>query len=159
MNLLPNTDDFIKIIRENAKIAFDASKPSNTVFGKVVSANPLQIKIDQKLTLTMAQLVLTRNVTDYTVSMTVDHTVREALSGVDLAHQHNYNGTTKESELHTHSYQGTTEENGTKDLTHSHSYEGTKQFLVHNSLKIGEDVIMMQMQGGQKFIVIDRVVV
>ncbi|WP_317853945.1 DUF2577 domain-containing protein [Chakrabartyella piscis] len=42
--------------------AVDSSNPTKIVFGKVVSSSPLQIKIDDKMTLSSAQLMLTRNI-------------------------------------------------------------------------------------------------
>lgn len=44
--------------------AFTASKPADVVFGKVISDSPLKIKVDQKLELKSAQLVLTKTVVD-----------------------------------------------------------------------------------------------
>jgi len=41
---------------------------------------------------------------------------------------------------------------------HAHAYTGRKTFRVHNGLAVGEQVIMLQMQGGQKYIVLDKVV-
>ncbi|HEX2926161.1 MAG TPA: DUF2577 domain-containing protein [Ruminiclostridium sp.] len=41
---------------------------------------------------------------------------------------------------------------------HAHAYAGKKTFRVHNGLALGEQVIMIQMQGGQKYIVLDKVV-
>jgi hypothetical protein len=40
---------------------------------------------------------------------------------------------------------------------HDHPYKGKKVFLVHNALKSGEEVILMQVSGGQKYIVLDRI--
>ena len=99
--------DFIKLMKKTAVEAVNASKPANVVFGKVISVSPLKIKIDQKLILTSAQLVLSRSVTDYRLSVTEDGTV--------------------------------------------------KTVYVSNALTNGEDVILMQMSGGQKYIVIDRI--
>jgi hypothetical protein len=87
--------------------AVNASKPANMVFGKVIHAAPLKIKVDQKLILTSAQLILSRNVTDYRLSVTMDGTV--------------------------------------------------KTMNVSNALTNGEEVILMQVSGGQKYIVIDRI--
>lgn len=42
--------------------------------------------------------------------------------------------------------------------SHAHPYKGKKKFRVHNGLAVGEEVIMLQMQGGQKFVVLDKVV-
>lgn len=41
---------------------------------------------------------------------------------------------------------------------HTHNYLGTKAFKVLNGLKKGEKVILLRVQGGQKYIVLDRVV-
>lgn len=40
--------------------------------------------------------------------------------------------------------------------THTHAYKGTKAFTVHNGLVAGEKVLLLRMQGGQKFVVLDR---
>lgn len=99
--------DFMKLIKKTAVEAVNASKPANIVFGKVISISPLKIKLDQKLILTSAQLVLSRNVTDYRLSVTV-------------------NGVEEEQ-------------------------------TVHNALTVGEEVILFQVAGGQKYIIIDRI--
>ena len=105
--------------------------------GKVVSALPLKIQIDQKLTLSESALILTKSVIDYSVNMTVNHATESH------THSHNYidDGSTR-----------TTETN-----THSHAYTGTKAFTVHNKLKVGDSVVLLRVQGGQKFIVLDIV--
>lgn len=102
-----NFDDLIKLIKKTSLEAFVASKPANMVFGKVVSVSPLKIKIDQKLILTSAQLVLSKQVTNYRLSVTIDG--------------------------------------------------ASKNMTVNNALKIDDEVILMQVSGGQKYIVIDRV--
>ncbi|MBN2883923.1 MAG: DUF2577 domain-containing protein, partial [Clostridia bacterium] len=90
----------------------------------------LKINVEQKMTLTSEQLVLTRNVTDYKVNMSVDHQTEDTSGG----------------------------SGDSSFASHHHAYKGKKEFTVHNSLVVGEEVIMIQMQGGQKFIVIDRVI-
>ena len=101
--MLFNVDDLLKLIKKTSLEAVNASKPANMVFGKVISVSPLKIQVDQKLILTSAQLVLSRNVTDYKVKI--------------------------------------------DDTEHT----------IHNALKVNEKVIMMQVSGGQKYIVIDRI--
>jgi hypothetical protein len=103
---LPN---MVELIKQAAVEAVNEAKPTSIVFGEVKSIDPLQIAIDQKLILTSDQLILTNNVRDYDVQMTVD------------------------SQL--------------------------KIFTVHNALILGDRVMMIQVQGGQKFIVIEKVVV
>lgn len=130
-------NDLLKTIKKTSMEAVDATKPFNIVYGSVISANPIKIKIDQKLTLGANQLVLARNVTDYEVEMTMNHST-EPIS-------------------HTHTIKDTYTGGGSASLeTHSHSYKGKKTFIVHNGLKVGEKVILMQLQGGQQYVVIDR---
>ena len=105
--MLFDMTDFLKLVKKTAVEAVNASKPANMVFGKVISISPMKIKIDQKLILTSAQVVLSRNVTDYRLSVT--------LNGDD------------------------------------------ETMMVHNALKVDEEVILMQLSGGQKYIVIDRI--
>ena len=128
--------DSIKNIALNA---LEASKPSGIFFGTVVSASPLKIQVEQKMTLGSEFLVLSTLVQDFTVTMTVDHQ------------------TEAETE-HTHVVHDTYTGGGSSDPTsHLHEYKGTKSFRVHLGLKQGEKVILLRVQGGQQFIVLDRV--
>lgn len=94
-------------IKRLAVSAVDAGKPCGVFFGTVKSAKPLEISIEQKLTLGEGQLILTRAVTDYELE---------------------------------------TETNGVK-----------KKIKVLNSLKAGERVALLRLEGGQSFLVLDRV--
>jgi hypothetical protein len=119
------------VIKKAAVEAVDASKPANIFFGKVISASPLKINVDQKLILTSAQIALSRNVTDYEVEMEPipSHFTEEASGG-----------------------------SGEQSFAnHKHEYKGKKKFKVYNALKSGEEVILLQVAGGQKYIVIDRI--
>ena len=164
-----DTNDLLSIIKKAATEAVEAGQPSNFCFGKVTSANPLEISVEQKMVLSSAQLVLTRNVTDYKIEMTVNHTTDIA----DLQHSHSINGNTDtfsgntekggEDEPHVHAYahqhslSGNIESNSA-NLSHNHNYSGRKTFLVHNGLSIGENVVLFKQKGGQKYLVLDRVV-
>lgn len=119
-----DANDLLKLMKKTAMDAVNSSKPANMVFGKVISDSPLKIMVDQKLILNEAQLGLSRNVTDYDVDMTVDHSTESGSDG---------------------------------DAGHMHGYKGKKSFKVHNALKTGEEVILMQVSGGQKYIVVDRI--
>lgn len=123
-----NADDLLKLIKKTSMDAFIASQPANMVFGKVISISPLKIQVDQKLILTSAQLVLSRNVTDYILSVTMNYSTE------------NKSGGSGDSSF----------------ANHQHEIKGTKTMTVHNALKVNEEVIMMQVSGGQKYIVIDR---
>lgn len=117
---MPDATQLIKVIKRTALEAVDASKPVNIYFGEVVSAAPLKINVEQKMVLGEKQLILTRQVTDYTIDADIDWFTEN-------------------------------------DEGHSHNIKGKKKMTVYNSLKKGESVIIARQQGGQKFIVIDRV--
>lgn len=59
MNSLLNAYDLLKFIKKAAIEAVEANQPSDFCFGTVLSTSPLQVKIEQKLTLGKAQLVMT----------------------------------------------------------------------------------------------------
>ncbi len=131
-----NYNDFVKTMKKAALEAVEASKPANMVFGTVISASPLKIKVDQKLILTEKQLVLARNVTKHEI--TVEPSVDE--------------------KPYFHLTESTSGGSGDDSFaSHNHRYEGIKKFLVYNQLKAGEEVILMQIAGGQKYVVLDRI--
>lgn len=128
-----------KAIKRAALDAMSASKPVEVCFGKVTSASPLKILVEQKMTLGKAQLVLSQNVTEFTVEMTVNHY-------------------TENETAHTHAVQDTYTGGGSSSPTsHRHAYTGRKKFTVHNGLVVGDEVILLRQQGGQKYIVWDRI--
>lgn len=137
--MLRDAVELVNLIKQVAVNAVGAGKPVEIVFGKVIGVLPLKIQIEQKMTLSEAQLVLCRNVTEYTVEMTVDHY------------------TENETE-HTHDVQDTYTGGGASGPTqHLHAYKGRKKFTVHNGLAVGEEVVLFRQQGGQRFVVLDRV--
>jgi hypothetical protein len=127
VNSLPN---LVELIKKAAVDAVNASMPTAIVFGTVVSIAPLKINVEQRLILTTAQLILTNNVRDYDLNMTVDHSTEDKSGG------------SGESSF----------------ASHNHAYTGKKKFTVHNGLITGDEVILLQVQGGQKYIVLERVV-
>lgn len=153
-----NLEGFLADVKRAALEAVLAAKPFSLTYGTVASVTPLQITVDQKLTLYAEQLVLTNAVRDYTVDMTVDHATDPALASVNLTHEHSYSGNTDTAreDQHTHGYSGSTTSAGEANLAHSHSYTGRKRFTVHLALKKGEKVLLLRADGGQKYIVLDR---
>ena len=123
-------NDFLNIIKKAALDAINASQPSDFCFGEVTSISPLKISIEQKLTLGIAQLILTRNVTDFKTKVSVD-------------------------------WKTENESGGSGDYSfsaHNHSVSGKKEVTIHNSLQVGEKVVLIKQKGGQKYLVLDRVV-
>lgn len=46
---------------------------------------------------------------------------------------------------------------GSKNLAHTHKITGKKKITVHNGLAVGDGVILIRQQEGQRFIVVDRI--
>jgi len=135
---LADANEFVKALKKAATGAVEAGNPVNVCFGKVTKVNPLEILVEQKLRLGAAQLVLCRNVTDHMTEVTVQwesesHKIR---------HMH------KESTGSFTDYE---------EAPHEHVIEGQKNILLHNGLEVNDEVILLRQQGGQKYIVIDRV--
>lgn len=127
----------VRAVKKAAVEAVRAENPMGVCHGTVTGLSPLEITTDQKLILGEKQLILTNAVRDYTVEMTVDH-VTEVIS-------------------HGHSVTDTYTGGGTaQPVDHSHPYKGRKSFRVHLGLKMGEKVILVRCDGGQKFVVLDR---
>ena len=126
-----NATDLLNAVKKAALDAVNASQPSDFYFGKVTSAKPLKILVEQKMTLGAAQLVLTRNVTDYNLNVTVNTSTDTSLDVLI--------------------------EDGT-NLLHKHNIKGKSTVKVHNALQVGDEVILLKQKGGQKYLVLDRVV-
>ena len=97
-------------IKKISKGVYESLKPVSVIFGTVVNDEPLEINIEQKLTLNKNQLILSRNVTDFKTKL------------------------------------GLTDDE-----------DSAEDYYIFNSLKKGEHVILLRLEGGQKFLVIDRV--
>ncbi len=150
--------DFIDIMKEAALGAVGAAKPTQICFGTVTGVSPLEITVDNALTLPADCLILTRMVTEHTIDMTVDHMTENSLD-MDMTHRHSYSGETDTGgePPHTHSYLGETDNALGVNLNHTHAYKGRKTFLVHAGLVMGEKVLLLRVQGGQKYVVWDRI--
>lgn len=120
--------DIIQALKKATVAAVESKKPVKFLYGEVLNAAPLTIRVDQKLILEGDQLILTDNVKDYDVGITVDHAT-ESTSG----------GSGYDS-----------------FSSHSHAIKGRKTIRVHNSLKKGERVMLLRQEGGQQFIVLNR---
>ena len=77
--MLPDYSALVKVIKQAGIEATNASGPVTVCFGKVISTTPLQVLVDQKMTLGSAQLVLTRNVTDYEVEVTIEEAEKKKM--------------------------------------------------------------------------------
>lgn len=124
---MPSLHELIKGISQKA---ISEGSPVSVRFGKVVQEEPLKIEVEQKLLLEeeAGHLILTHLVKDYEMDISVSHTTEMRGGGGGYA-----------------AYE-----------SHDHAYSGRKKIKIHNGLKLDEKVILLQMQGGQQFIVLDR---
>ena len=164
---MPNLVELIQQIAQNSS---DASAPANVLFGTVTSTSPLTVLVEQKLELTSEFLVLTKNVVDYTVDVTLNSWNTDSVS-LDADHSHSASTSSSlsvSSELSpnedgdeiTNTISGSVDvtiEQTNIDLSHKHSISGTKSITVHNALVTGDKVTLIQQSGGQKFVVLDKV--
>ena len=130
--MLPDANELVDTLKRAAVGAVEAGKPVNVYFGEVVSASPLKINVEQKMILTEKQLVLSRNVTDFKTKITAGNIKNYYYTG-DVN-----SGTAPVSPSHVHAV-------------------GTIEVTVHNGLAVGDGVILIRQQEGQKFIVVDRI--
>lgn len=134
---MADAKEFVQAMKRAAVEAVDATKPVSVYFGEVQSTKPLKINVEQKMLLGEGQLILTRNVTDFEIMVTMNW----------------------ESESHniTHKHTGANGDTGNQSIPHTHRVVGQKQITIHNGLDVGDSVILIRQQEGQKFIVLDRI--
>lgn len=123
----------LKGIKCAAKSVGDAEKPVRVCYGTVTKDSPLEITVDQKTILEAEDLILCRNVTDYECD------VEFSLKTEKL--QHNHTGVHGTTSVQTLQYE----------------VKNKKKMKVYNALKKDDVVFLIREQGGQRFIVIDRI--
>lgn len=96
--------DLVEAVKQAAIEAVESKDPMSFRFGKVVKASPLEVWIDQKLTVPESALILTGMASKITCEA-----------------------------------------------------EGIGRIILDNSLKVGDQVILIRVDGGQKYIVLDKV--
>jgi len=130
---LPN---LIEIIKQAAVEAVAASNPCAIMFGKVISTSPLKINVEQRLTLDESHLILTSSVRDYKTKISFDNPgIKNIVKNYSMD-----------------DIPGT-------DYKLSYQQPIQNEITVYNGLKMNESVMLLQIQGGQKYIVLDRVVI
>ena len=145
--MLADANELIQAVKKASLDVLESTKPVNVDFGEVISVSPLQIRVEQKMTLTEKQLVLTRNVTDFVTMVTVNWESEEE----QTSHFHNIKD---QSDSGDDVLNGRTE---TQSEKHTHVITGQKQITIHNALEVGDTVILIRKQEGQQFIVVDRI--
>lgn len=127
--------ELVEAIKQLATAAVNATKPMEFSFGIVDTSNPLTIRLNQKMLLSDEFLILTNAVKDHSVDITV------SWNTLDETHKHENGNQGKP----------------TAEVTHKHGIRGRKKITIHNGLTAGEKVLLFRVQGGQNYVVIDRV--
>lgn len=128
---MPDAVELVKTIKKAAVEAIESTKPVNICFGIVTSTSPLRISVEQKMTLGKAQLILTRNVTEYKTEITMHNTKDYYFTDETI-------------------------NSLTESVGHKHGI-GKTEITIHNQLKVNDEVILIRQQQGQKYIVVDRI--
>lgn len=118
----------VDTIKQIALESVGATEPLEVIIGEVVGVDPLEIKIDPKIILQEGNIVLTKNTSEWTMEMSVDHITENRSGGGGYA----------------------------EFASHNHEYKGRKKYLVHNQLVVGDKVILLKETGGQRYIALDR---
>jgi len=129
--------DLTEAIKSAALQAVNASKPCIVHFGTVTALSPLEVLVDQRLRLSGNSLVVCASLTSATTEIPLNSNTSE---------------NTHEHEI----------EDGTGDYTqpdtHSHELTGSLSVVVRQALSVGDSVLLLRMQGGDRYVILDRVV-
>lgn len=128
-------------IKRLAKGVMNASQPMDLCFGVVESVEPLMIRINPKMVLSDEYLILTNAVKDHSVDITVDWTTEP-----EKEHKHGNGNNGSPTDGVISPVEG-----------HKHEIKDRKKIVIHNGLTPGEKVLLLRTQGGQNYVVIDRV--
>ncbi|MGO4786963.1 DUF2577 domain-containing protein [Paenibacillus sp. 2KB_20] len=117
----------LDIIKKAALDAVNTGNPVAVQIGTVEAISPLEISLDQRLTLSEAFLIVPESLTRYEI---------------DLHHTHEY-----------------TDDTGTGSSTKiTEPSLPVKPIVIRKGLTVGDAVIMLRVQGGQKYLVLDKAV-
>lgn len=117
-----------ELIKQIVLSVIGSYTPSDVEIGEVISDSPLVIELESKIQITGDNIVLTKNTTDWTMEMTVDHLTENRSGGGGYAEY----------------------------ASHNHEYKGRKKYLVHNRLLTGDKVTLLKESGGQRYVALDR---
>lgn len=128
-------NEIVRIIKQAAIDAVEAQKPCTVLFGTVTKEKPLKILVEQKMTLSEAQLILSRNVTDFQTEISFDDpNIKQTYTTWDM---------------------GESSESTPRKIAFKEKIK--HKITTYNALKTGEKVILLRCAGGQRFIVLDRI--
>lgn len=135
--------DLVQTIKQAALEAVEAANPVQLAYGTVVSASPLKVQVGDKQTLPAKALIIPKSLTTRKVELTVSWAT-DAGSGLDTQHSHTAQGTATSTDGF--------------DPSHTHRMAGRLTATLHAGFSVGDKVLLLRMQGGQKYMILDKVV-
>lgn len=108
----------LDVIKKAGMDAFSASNPMNLMFGEIITADPLSVKVDQRFILPADFLIVPESLTKYEMDLKHSHSSPSGQTGEALA----------------------------------------EKVVIRAGLKPGDKVILLRVQGGQQFVILDKVV-
>lgn len=128
----PKLTDLMKLVTAGV---INSMQLPEVYIGKVVSENPLSIRLSADNILPANYLILTNAVKDHMVEVTIEW----------------------ETEENKHKHGNGNDGQDTTEVTHKHDILGRKKMIVHNGLTTDEMVLLLRVQGGQNYVVVDRI--
>lgn len=120
----------MEYVKRAALQAVGASFPCEIKYGFVTGVKPIKITVEQRLVLSERQLIVPRRFTDHSVKITGGN-VRDF-------------------------YYVSDNRDSSKPLAPPHFHAvGDMEIEVHGALEIGDEVILIRQQGGQKYLIFD----
>lgn len=127
--------EMLKIIKKAGVQAMEQTAPMGILLGTVKSTSPLVINIEQRMDIPAEFLLLTDNVVDCRATLSFDNPeIKNVVRPYSMADEAGAD------------YKLAFQSNVKNDIT------------IYNGLEAGDQVLLLRMQGGQKFIVLNRVV-
>ncbi len=133
--------EIMKIIKQAAIDAVEQKTPTAITYGTVTKTSPLEILVEDRFKVQASMLLLTADVIDRQTKISFDNP--EVINEVD-----GYLDPQPEPPLGPHNI------NRLRFLDKTIKNDIT----IYDALKVGEKVMLLRIQGGQKFIVLDRLV-
>lgn len=131
-------NSFNKIVNSLGRLNVDTV--SEILYGKIITLDPLSIKINDRDVLPEKFFVLGQMCRPHKAT---------------IPHKHEYNGVTEIASLHTH-------EINNQITNNVHMGNNNEEFVVleiYPKLEIGDTVLLFSFNGGQKYYVAERIIV
>jgi len=119
--------DLLSTIKRAASDAIKAGNPAAIMFGIVSKKEPLEVRVDQRLILPAALLLVPESLTHFEI---------------ELQHTHQYTDSS---------------DSGTTTRTTQPALPAVP-IVIRRGLEVGDSVLLLRVQGGQQFVILDRVV-